>query len=352
MEKNLWQEEQYLSEWLNRFAEMFRYPTSCVIAAIVSPLNEMVTAYDRIDETIPHKPDMHTLFEIGSITKVFTTILLTKFVVQGKIDPDKPIGNLIEELRGIPDWITPRNLASHASGLPTFPVEIMEGPEVDPDNPGKHITGKELFEWMHKYCPQEAPEPGSFLYSNTGMGLLGELIARAAGADYYAALREEILKPLNLADTVIDADEDQRSRLVIPHNVNGPTNFLELQALAPAGTLCSTMSDLISFARSVISAPGKDDIVSAAIMKSLEVQQAAKDGIADRCMGWFRLSQQGNLPSIYFHNGGTGGSASELFICPEANLATILLANHNRADGRECDPIPMVYELIGKASGD
>ncbi len=341
--------DPYFSNWMDRFTTPYRYPSSCVITAIASPDHEFVTSSGHIDETVPQEPDINNLFEIGSITKVFTSILLAKLSQQNLIDPDMPVGRIMAELEGTPDWITPRNLASHASGLPAMPELKKPKAQIDPQNPYKDFSEKDLFQYMKNYRPAGTLTPGKVLYSNLGMGLLAQLLARVGGQDYLSMLRQEIFQPLDMIDTVLQPDDSQSARVAIPHDKNGTPPLLELDALAGAGALISTMEDMIKFSRAVMSSSQQADTLSAAIQNSLEVQISGADGdMQNLCLGWGKLSEKNNLPGIYYHNGDTEGSSAALFICPEENTAIIMLSNHKRIDERDYNPEDLIYELIGE----
>ena len=162
--------------------------------------------------------------------------------------------------------------------------------------------------------------------------MLGHILGRIAGSDYKTALRTEILEPLGLADTGFDLDQTQASRLAVPHASWGrPTPPWTFDALAGAGALRSSATDMVKFGRCVLSAAqGGDGPVAEAeaIRRTLEPRiKGRMDFMPSRCLGWLRLLERRTSVPVYHHDGGTRGSSSTLFVCPDAGFVLVALAN-------------------------
>jgi CubicO group peptidase (beta-lactamase class C family) len=324
----------------DRLAGPYQSSHGGTIVAILSP--ELKTAqyrgYGVLDAARPTPPDANTLFEIGSITKVFTSILLAKMILDGRVDLDAPIGSLLAELSSAPAWITLRSLATHTSGLPRVPIPFHKLLFLSLDNPYASFGATELTTWMDGYRPKGPPKSGRGpSYSNLGVGLLGYALAKVAGSTYDAVLKAEVLDPLGLSDTGIVLSADQQARLATPHSSSGkavrPWDF---DALAGAGALRSTAADLASFARAVIGAPEAVGPLHAAICLSLRIQvPPPKAGGPGQCLGWLCVPAAAGRPTIYMHDGGTHGSLSFLAIAPEVKIACVVLANTGPSLWRE-----------------
>ncbi len=282
-----------------------------------------------IDAEHPSPPDGNTLFEIGSITKVFTSLLLAVLSLRGQIDADAPIASIVPDLAGAPHWITARALATHSAGLPSVPWEVVrERLLKGMRNPYANFSEQNLIEWVGRYRPRRPPRPARFRYSNLGVGLLGFVLGRVHGAGYETALIEEVLQPLGLRDTRIQLSEVLAARLATPHYGSGkPTPPWDLRALCAAGALRSTASDMARFGLAVVDATQGAGPLQAAIRKTLEPQYQIKKKTG-MCLGWVSQQEKSTNPPIYWHAGGTRGSASLLAVCPQAQFAAAMLANY------------------------
>jgi CubicO group peptidase (beta-lactamase class C family) len=313
-------------DWCGRISAPYRKRHGGAVAAFVTPEGVFFQTYGGLSRDQPVPPDENTLFEIGSITKVFTAILLAKLSLDGRINPDAPVRDHLPGFSNLPDWITPRALSAHASGLPRIPDGIKIA---DMSNPYRMISEEMLKAWFEKAKPFQKPEPGTFAYSNLGVGLLGLALGKAHETDYRTALLSEVLGPLGLEDTRIDLAADQAQRLAPPHKSFGrsapPWDF---DALAGCGALKSTARDLSAFSQAVLAAPRGEGPLADAIRLTFEIQTPGrKDFVPDACLGWQRLKERASGTGIYQHDGGTGGSSSTLFVCPDARFALLALAN-------------------------
>jgi CubicO group peptidase (beta-lactamase class C family) len=156
--------------WCDRIAAPYRHDASGVIVAILGPDLEHYQSYGRIDHRRNRPPDADTVFEIGSITKVFTAILAATLAEDGRIDLDAPIGTIATEFAGAPDWITPRSLSSHTSGLPRLTLPLWRAVWMSDENPYASIGREDLVRWMAAHRPRRAPMKGQPRYSNLGAG--------------------------------------------------------------------------------------------------------------------------------------------------------------------------------------
>jgi CubicO group peptidase (beta-lactamase class C family) len=196
-------------------------------------------------------PDDDTIFEIGSITKVFTTTVLAEMHLAKEVDLDDSVNRFLPASARLPGRggveVTLRHLATHTSGLPRLPGNL-DFKQADPKNPYAHYTVDDLYDGLAKSKLKSKPGTRSE-YSNFGSGLLGHVLAKAAATDYETLVKQRICEPLRLIDTTITLSQDQQRRLAVGHSGGEAVANWDLPALAGAGALRSTLSDMLRLLR-------------------------------------------------------------------------------------------------------
>jgi CubicO group peptidase (beta-lactamase class C family) len=213
-----------------------------IVVGMISddPQESWVVGYGRLSATDPRVPDGDTVYEICSITKVFTGFLLVQAMMHGEVQLDDPISMYLPEGVTAPEYedraITLLDLAFHTSGLPRF------------DTTPKDYTMDQLYAYLSGYQLTRAPG-STYEYSNFGSALLAHLLVRVAGeADYEALLVDRITRPLGMDSTRIEVTSEMYSRLAPPHNKYGtPTESWEAPAFIGAGGIRSTANDMLTF---------------------------------------------------------------------------------------------------------
>lgn len=274
--------------------------------------------------------DEHTIFEIGSITKIFTNLLLAELVVEGKIDLDKPVADYLPEGTKLPEFegkaITVFDLATHSSGLPSVPPELAAA---DPSNPYLNYGADKFYAFVASYTLTRAPGT-EFEYSNIGTSLLGEAISHVAGQPYAELVSERILTPLGMTETSITVDDF--FAFAGGHNLERePVSHWDLGVFAPAGAYRSTAADMAKFAAAAsgqVSTP-----LDAAFAKMLERTRPAGGPGMSIGLGWMLLD--GPDGQIAWHNGGTGGFNSFLGFDRTSKKAALVLSNAQTLTGIE-----------------
>ena len=268
--------------------------------------------------------DGDTLFEIGSISKVFTALILADMANKGEVSLDDPAAKYLPEGATMPErggeQITLADLSTHMSGLPRLPDNL---PFSNPEDPYADYTEALLLDFLSGYeLPRDIGE--SWEYSNLGVGLLGYLLGRAAGSDYETLLRERITGPLGMADTVIALSADQEARLAPGHDVYmRPAQPWHLAAIVGAGGIRSTASDMLKFAAAVLN---PDSPLGAAMKTTLSVRRKMGNARNEQALGWLVAHPEPGR-EVLMHNGGTGGYRSSLVIEPAKETAIVALAN-------------------------
>ena len=288
--------------------------------------------------------DGQTVFEIGSITKVFTGVLLAHMTREGEVQLLTPVGTLLPAGTRVPARggreITLVDLATHTSGLPRMPNNFSPA---DQRNPYADYDEAALYEFLRDYrLLREAG--GAFQYSNIGAGLLGHALARRAGGSYESVLTERILGPLGMRDTRVALDAEFAKRLAVGHDAVGrKVPHWEIPTLAGAGALLSTADDLLTFAAAHLDASVP---LYPVLREAMKPRRALGDDRPDSIgLHWLHATVGDSVARsrIAWHNGGTGGYRSFLGIDLVKRRAVVVLTNSaNGADdiGRRLLAVP------------
>jgi len=192
-----------------------RHQSVGIVVGVVEPQGRRIIAYGKLDAGDERILDGNTLFEIGSVTKVFTSLLLADMVQRGEVELDDPVSKYLPSEVKVPNdgkrTITLTDLATHRSGLPGMPNNF---PPKDPTNPFADYSVDQLYHFLSGY--QLTRDIGSqFEYSNVGVGLLGHALSRRAGTDYETLVTSRICKPLEMESTRITLSPELTKRLAI-----------------------------------------------------------------------------------------------------------------------------------------
>ena len=264
--------------------------------------------------------DPSTVFEIGSITKVFTGELLAEAIERGEVRADDEVGDHLDLGDSPIASATLRDLAAHRSGLPTFPTdpEWVEQAMADMEA-GRDGVDENVEELLAEARGEALETEQEYAYSNMGAALLGQALAAAAGTDYPTLLADRLLDPLGLDGASVPLDDDDvSSGHAGGTNPEGePAEPSTLGAYAPAGGIHATIDDLVTFASAVLDGPLAD---SAAHRDTIDLG----DGSA---IGYFWSVKEDRGHVIVSHNGVTGGFAAMMLIDRTADTASIVLSN-------------------------
>lgn len=268
------------------------------------------------------------MFEIGSITKVFTGLLLAQAVVEGKVTLDTPIAKLLDEKLEFEDpriaAITLKQLSTHTSGLPRLPDNQAAG--VRDGDPYVAYDEELMLEFLTQAkLKGEAPFPCS--YSNLGVGLLGHLLGKVYGMSWEKAVVTKICVPLGLQDTRMTVTESKLP-LAPPNQEEKRVKSWHFDAVAGAGALRSTTADLVKFGQAMARPEGTPlaEAISLAMQPHAETEDGGNIGL-----GPFIGKQYGQ--TSWTHSGGTGGYRTGLQVIPEKNIVRVSLINNTQMDG-------------------
>jgi len=303
-----------------------------IVIGIIEPRSRRVVVYGKRSVGDARPLDGDTIFQIGSVTKVFTGLLLADMIQRGEVRLDDPVVKYLPPQSQMPVRVRPItlfDLATHVSGLPSMPSNFdLHGVP----NPYAAFTEKQLYAFLSTY---ELPyEPGTrSAYSNLGVALLGHLLARRMETDYESLLRERILKPLGMNDTAIKLTSDQTQRLAPGHDrFLQPVQTWELHAMPASGSLRSTANDMLKLLAAYLDDTGGTDT---SLKIAMEFQRSTRQ--PENGSGALGLSVRKSKGEEQFgHDGGKEGYRTCFGFNPQRRTGTIVLVNA-RIDDPPCN---------------
>jgi serine-type D-Ala-D-Ala carboxypeptidase/endopeptidase len=303
---------------------------SGIVVGVVDANGRRTISYGSLAKNDARKLDGDTVFEIGSMTKVFTSLLLMDMVRRGEVALTDPISKFLPESVKVPERngrkITLADLSTQSSGLPRMPNNFTPK---DPDNPYADYTVQQMYDFLSGY--KLTRDVGSqYEYSNLGVGLLGHVLSLRAGISYEALVRSRICDPLGLKDTRVTLTPEMKARLAVGHSggLQAVENW-DIPALAGAGALRSTANDMLTFLAANLG------FVKTRLAQDMadEVSVRRSAGAPDMeiAYAWHIQTKDGN--SIVWHNGGTGGYRTYMGYDPKARIGVVALTNISTPQG-------------------
>lgn len=296
-----------------------------IVVGIVRPTGREIVSLGTRGGATAGPVDGDTLFEIGSITKIFTALALAELVERGVVGLDDPVSRHLSRALTASEraggQITLHDLATHRSGLPRIPPGIGEE---HPDNPYLGYGSDELFRFLAGY--QLPRQPGAeFEYSNLGFGLLGlALVAATRAPDYEQMLSDLVLAPAGLTDTVVTVDAARLARMAQGHDYAlRPVPNWDFGALAGAGALRSSANDLLSLLE--IGLGLTDSPLEPAFARTtIERAELGEPGL-EIGLGWIIVPDRDS--EVIWLNGGTGGFRSFIGFNKAEGTGVVVLVN-------------------------
>ena len=293
------------------------------------------------DKAEPLTPD--TLFEVGSITKTFTALLLADMVIKGEVKLDDPVEKWLPQGLGLRGGLKLRDhtgapirlvdLATHRSGLPRLPDNMPNGTRADP-----YVDYREqqLLIYLKDRETQVETDGGkatkrrdeAYAYSNLGFGLLGYVLGRAADMSYAELLQKRVLTPLGLTATHLNIPRGALSIFSKGHYLESGTTLKlhkhwRFDVIAPAGALLMSARDMGRYAQAASGAI--DTPLKAAFALA---QKKYGDGLSPKnAQGLAWIAAPLNERTVFNHDGMTGGFAASLWVDPDRKSAVAVLSN-------------------------
>lgn len=294
-----------------------------IVVGTITPEGRTIIAHGPLAKGDTRQMNGDTVFEIGSVSKVFTSLLLADMVQRKEVALTDPVAKYLPDTVKVPQrngkQITLADLATHTSGLPRLPTNFKPA---DPSNPYADYTVAQLYEFLSSY--QLTRDIGAqYEYSNLGGGLLGHALARRAGVDYETLLHDRITGPLGMKDTGIKLSMGMQMRLATPYNaqLNRTSNW-DIPTLAGCGAIRSTANDLLTFLAAFLGFTKTP--LAPAMASMLEIRRPTNAPNIEIALGWHIVTKDG--PFIW-HNGGTGGYRTFAGYDPKMRTGVVVLAN-------------------------
>jgi serine-type D-Ala-D-Ala carboxypeptidase/endopeptidase len=305
------------------------------VVGVIEPGGRHVITYGRSGAANGRKLDGDTVFQLGSLTKVFTGLLLADMVRAGEVALEDPAQKYLPPGVKMPQQgrpITLLDLITHRSGLPSMPTNFRI--DADP-NPVEAYTAEDLWQFLSGFTPPRAPGE-KYEYSNLGVSLLGRLLALRTGKDYEVLLAQRVLQPLGMKSSGIKVDRRMSSRLAAGHDrYLQPVHTWEMTTLPASGSLRSSANDMLGFLEAILGY--RESALKEAITLQLATRSPADAGQA---LAW-GVSNVGGT-EIYSHEGGKQGYRSAVAFDLKARTGVVVLMNA-RTDDR---PAALALHLL------
>ena len=316
-------DEQALRKILVERVDTLKWATG-VVVGISSPEGQRVVSYGTLGLKDKRHVDGGTVFEIASLTKVFTALLLADMAQKGGLNMNAPVSTCLPGTVKIPErsgrQITFVDLATHSSGLPLRPMNLASQEAL---NKYAGYTVEQLYQGLSTFTLTR--DAGSaFEYSNWGFGLLANALAHCAGHSYENVLRDHITGPLAMNDTALEPSPGMRARLASGYDakLNAVSNE-DLGALGGAGGLYSTVNDLLRFVDLFLGRGPQSLAAASSVM--LETRRPGDDPQTQMALGW-RVSSADGKQTIW-SSGRADGYRSFMGYDPQSRIGVVALIN-------------------------
>lgn len=291
-----------------------------IVVALITP--DGVTYHSYGKTAVDGEPvNERTVYEIGSISKTFTAILLSDMVEQGKLALDDPVQQYLPANVTMPggDAIALEYLSTQRSGLPGMPDNL----DAAKPNPYADYTAEKLYSFLSGYTLTRDPDT-QYEYSNLGVGLLGHVLSLVAGKSYEELVIERISGPLGMDDTRITLSEEQQSRFARGHGGDGKVvPYWDFDSMAGAGALRSTATDMARFVQANLGLHETD--LYPVLQRTHEPRAETGQANLKMGLGW-HISTISDA-EIVWHNGATGGFHSFCGFIPSQKIGVVVLSN-------------------------
>jgi len=295
-----------------------------IVVGVIDSKGQRVVAVGKLDQSSDQKLDGDTVFEIGSITKVFTSLVMADMIERGEVKPDDPVAKFLPSSVTVPSrngrQITLLDLSMQISGLPRLPNNLNP---TDFSNPYVDYDAHRLYAFLSSYkLTRDIGE--KYEYSNLAVGLLGHALSLKAGMSYEELVRRRILEPLGMTSTSITLSDSLKKRLAVGHDATlKPVKNWDLNVLAGAGAIRSTANDMLKFLAANVDLTESPLRAAMHRMRSVHRETGVDD--LEIMMAWHVLHKFGT--DLVWHNGGTAGYRSFAGFVPANKTGVVVLCN-------------------------
>jgi serine-type D-Ala-D-Ala carboxypeptidase/endopeptidase len=313
---------------------------TAMVVGLVDARGCRIFGAGSLDDGTDRAVDGDTVFEIGSITKTFTDLLLEDCVERGEMNLNDRVAKYVPASVKMPSRngkeITLLELATHTSGLP---LDIKNVASPNPHNPFDY-TPEQLYAFLSD-CPLDSDPGTRFEYSNLGMGLLGHVLTLVEKTNYESLVIDRICRPLQMNDTCATLSPELKARLAIGHDASGKraSNYdFQNGAMSGCGALRSTANDLLKY---VSAQAGLTQCSLTPLMEKTHViqymnAQDLADGtkFGNEAMPWFDSGQSEQTGmNLLGHAGGTAGYSAFIGFDPQLHRGVVVLYSEQDGGG-------------------
>lgn len=287
--------------------------------ALIEGNDVVFSGFKREDGILKATQNQGSAFEIGSISKVFTSTLLAAFITEGRVSGDDYINDYIDFLPEDSVLITFEQLANHTSGLPRIPSNMLITSVLHRSNPYSRYDTIKLKKYLTTRLDLNSTPGEKYAYSNLGTGLLAYTLCRIDNSTYEELLNRMVFSRFGMTNSTT-IRENLNTDLVKGLDRNGRvTSNWDLGALEGAGAILSTAEDMSKFALAQLDTTNRDLLLT----RERTYSESQTMGIG---LGW-HITKSEDAGDIVWHNGGTGGYRSCVAIDPLKGNGAIILTN-------------------------
>jgi serine-type D-Ala-D-Ala carboxypeptidase/endopeptidase len=310
---------------------------AAIVIGFVDPNGTKIFSFGNISKANNIPVNENTLFDIGSITKTFTTLLLADMVKQGIVNLNDPIEKYLPANVKVPQYngvkITLEDLATHTSGLPFLPSNIWINNKVGGILKSNY-TANQMYAALSNFTLTR--EPGSqFQYSDFGLGLLGYILSLKAGVPYEQLVKDRILDVLGMNDTKISLSQDDiKNRFPVGHMGGKEINTPIVPAvIAGAGAFRSTAADMLKYISANLG------LIHTKLDSAIQLQHLIRHSAmlanpmnytAYVALGWAILTNFGTETII--HTGAINGWNANVAFIPAKQVGVVALCSCDAKD--------------------
>lgn len=286
--------------------------------------------YGRTNKEEKVQPDEYTVFEIGSITKTFTTTMLVMMERDGKIKINDPVANYLPAGMTIHNHSSNEitrilHLATHTAGFPRLPSNLIGASKTNIKNPYKNYNEEDLTSFVNNFIADRAPGH-QYEYSNVGMGFLGYVMTKVGGTTYQGLLDQYLLDSLGMQWTGVNMTPEMQKSLAKGYNENGePSGSWDFDVLTGAGGIKSNMKDMLTYLAFQMGKTNKLNFKEGLTLMQKRRAETGMDNIWIG-LGW-HISETSGGKQVIWHDGGTGGYRSMIAFMPELQTGVVVLTN-------------------------
>jgi D-alanyl-D-alanine-carboxypeptidase/D-alanyl-D-alanine-endopeptidase len=304
-----------------------------MVVGIVTPQGRRILSYGQMSQGDTRPLGGDTVFEVGSVTKIFTALLLADMAQRGEVALDDPVVKYLPADVKVPArngrQITLADLATHTSGLPFFPTDVPLGDLAEAGRILANYSVAQVHRFLSSYALPAAAD-SNWAYSNLGYGLLGEALSRRAGEDYETLLRTRISEPLGLTSTAITVSPGMRTRLAGGHDEKlRAAPEVNMPAFVAAGCLRSTANDLLTLLEACA---GLKKSPLAPAMAAMLATRRPGPGV-EQALGWWLPKVGADDMGFVAFGGQTPGFAATIAYDPKNQVGVVVLSNGTADDG-------------------